>query len=310
MMRLKKFWTLLRWIVRVVTILYYIFKSKFNIIFIRKKPDAYIYISHRSSKWLVGDSALKDISAYKALCFLGYTPVFINKIDLLTQYKVGIFNAHPYLVSSELSERASALCSEWGVVTQNTEIAIPEPKELLYWENKSFMTKKFLDSGINIPKTMVLSNANSINEVVKEFNYPFLIKDQNGYSSNGIELISSFHDISNRQLNEGDLVQELINIRRDIRISVIDGKVIGHYWRINNRDTWAPTATSYGSSVDFFTLPAKVIDMAFEIYQKLGVRSFGADICFKDDDLNNDPLLLEISPVYQINPVPSNAFSR
>ena len=51
------------------------------------------------------------------------------------------------------------------------------------------------------------------------------------------------------------IVQELLNIRKDLRVIVIGNEIFLHYWRINLGGEWRPTSTGFGSKVDFINYP-------------------------------------------------------
>ena len=83
------------------------------------------------------------------------------------------------------------------------------------------------------------------------------------------------------------------------------GKSIVHfYWRINKSKEWKPTSTGQGSEVDFITFPEQWREWIVEQFQKLNITTGAFDIAWQNDDLSNIPLILEVSPFYQPNPIP------
>ena len=103
------------------------------------------------------------------------------------------------------------------------------------------------------------------------------------------------------------LVQQLLNMRRDLRVTIVGKNIVHFYWRINNADEWKPTSTGHGSSVDFVNFPEKWREFIIEQFLKFKIVSGAFDIAWENDDLSTTPLILEVSPTYQVNPVTTNS---
>jgi hypothetical protein len=116
------------------------------------------------------------------------------------------------------------------------------------------------------------------------------------------ELINTIHNNKLLQKNEGLIIQELLDIRKDMRVTLVGDDICLHYWRINLSDEWKPTATGYGSDVDFVSFPEKWRSKIISDFKKMNLTSAGIDITFLNDDINNEPIYLEVSPFYQPNP--------
>ena len=184
----------------------------------------------------------------------------------------------------------------------------PPLGDVLYWENKGYMTRRFLDLGISIPKTRLATSLKDIEEA--QFSYPFLIKEEHSAASEGVYKINTRAELE-RYLTESRyfdfnqylVVQELLNIRRDLRVTFIGDRIVLHYWRINKSAEWKPTSTSHGSEVDFGNFPEKWRSFITDQYRKLGLSTGAFDIAWQNDDLETTPLILEVSPNYQPNPL-------
>ena len=109
------------------------------------------------------------------------------------------------------------------------------------------------------------------------------------------------------KLTEGKvfIFQKLINMRKDLRVIIIGNEIVLHYWRLNNEKEWKPTSTSFGSSVDFISFPENHRLKIINDFKKLEILSGAFDICWENDDVNSDPIYLEVSSFYQANPDPS-----
>lgn len=181
----------------------------------------------------------------------------------------------------------------------------PSYHESLYWENKEYMHQSFEKIGIPSPKSKIVS-VNS--DFPDTFDLPFLIKELHSSGSAGVYKISNkdeFYNLLSKFKKRGVaryILQELLNISRDLRVILIDDKIVLHYWRINNSKEWKPTSTSRGSSVDFENFPERWRTYIIETFKKLDLRTGGFDIAWQNDDIETEPYFLEISPSYQPNP--------
>jgi len=183
----------------------------------------------------------------------------------------------------------------------------PGSKEVLYWENKGFMTQKFFEHDISTPKTFLITNSNQSDTI--DLSYPFLIKEEHSAGSDGLHKISCKEDLNDFlrestyfSRNKFLIAQELLNMRRDLRIILVGDKVVHHYWRINRSDQWRPTASSYGNDIEFGSFPEQWREFIIEQFKRLNITTGAFDIAWRDDDLSTTPLILEVSPNYQPNP--------
>ena len=99
-----------------------------------------------------------------------------------------------------------------------------------------------------------------------------------------------------------NLFQELLNIRKDFRITFVGDEIVLTYWRLNPNDEWRPTASSYGSKISFDNFPDIWQSYFLEVMNKLNLRMAAFDYAWEDDDLNTKPYLLEVSPRFSPNP--------
>jgi len=79
------------------------------------------------------------------------------------------------------------------------------------------------------------------------------------------------------------------------------------YWRTKSEAAlraadWTTTATSHNSTVEHANIPPAVVTLAAGWLERLGLRTAGLDLMWPGDDLDQEPLLLELSPYYQPNP--------
>jgi hypothetical protein len=175
-----------------------------------------------------------------------------------------------------------------------------------YWENKVFMHQKFEELNINTPKTCRFSSDfNSLS--IRKLRFPVLYKPAHSSSAIGIAKFDNLDSLEAHISKSNDsefLIQEWIDIKRDLRLIYIGDELVVHYWRINQSKEWKPTSTGFGSKVDFDYLPAMWMDYLFSVYKKLNIESAAFDIAWHLDDLNSLPYILEVSPSYMPNPKP------
>ncbi|MBS1976050.1 MAG: hypothetical protein JST46_01690 [Bacteroidetes bacterium] len=184
----------------------------------------------------------------------------------------------------------------------------PTSHETLFWENKAYMHRQFDLLGIKSPRTKIIQSLNDLSEI-DSLSFPLLVKEPHSSSSMGLHKVSSEEEL--RRVIEDNglfsrseflLIQELIDMRKDLRITVVGSKICHHYWRINLQNDWRPTATGFGSKVDFEFLPDYLPQWISSITAKLDLTTAGFDLTWQHDDISGEPIVLEVSPFYQPNP--------
>lgn len=186
-------------------------------------------------------------------------------------------------------------------------IVHPNLEEVQYWENKAFMHKRFDELDIKTPKTILVDDRKNLAEI--ELKMPYLIKAEHSCSAKGVFKIDNQQELDQLldktnflKENKTIIVQELLDIKRDLRVIVAGDKILLHYWRINNDDEWKPTSTSFGSTVDFVTFPEQWRENIMNTFKKLKIDTGAFDFAWDNDDLNTEPLVLEVSTSYSPNP--------
>jgi hypothetical protein len=184
----------------------------------------------------------------------------------------------------------------------------PSLNELKYWENKSFMHRKFDELNINCPKTWIVSKPEDLFPLKEQLKFPCLLKECNSSGAAGVFQVkdyASLFELINQKNQEGKyefLVQLLINMRRDLRVIIVGEEIVLHYWRINESKEWKPTSTGHGSKVDFITFPNQWRKEIVNILKTLEISTGAFDVTWENDDLATEPIILEVSPAYMPNP--------
>lgn len=179
--------------------------------------------------------------------------------------------------------------------------------ELEYWENKDFMHEKFKELDISHPKSFVENTKNLA--VFNSLPYPFIIKEVNSQGSKGLHKIENSEtllSIAKDLAIKGEqhvIVQQIVNMTKDLRVTIIGEEVVLAYWRINPPNTeWRPTSTTHGSTVDFGNFPEHWKSYFIEITKRMKLTAAAYDVCWEHDDVQTQPMILEVSPSFQPNP--------
>jgi hypothetical protein len=186
--------------------------------------------------------------------------------------------------------------------------------EMAFWENKSHMHKRLDGVGAPTPNTVVLTAENWQSEPFDLA--PVLIKEEHSAGSQGVHHFATADAARNFverypfRRGETLIMQEVVRgATMDMRLTMVGDRMIeeASYWRKKNpaalaSPKWTTTATSYDSIVEHANVPASVVPMAAEVLRRLGIRTAGIDLIWVDDDVDGEPLFLELSPKYQPNP--------
>lgn len=288
----------------------------------KRDADVVVWIHHRyPDSWLSylthGDSFLKDVALLRAVLDAGHDVRFRfgTKVDAESDativYSIDAYNP------DRLTDYSASLVAALRSLEAKGNRLFPSADEAEYWENKVFMHRRFGELGINCPPTVAIDRDSSLDTVLADasFGFPMLVKEPHSNNSKGLHKVDDRAaldavraELATRGLHEL-LLQGLIEMRRDLRVTMVGGEVVHHYWRINQSDEWMPTTTRKGSSVDFVTFPEQWRTTIEKAMASLELRNGAFDICWAGDDLDTEPIFLEVSPSYSPNPTPPPAFA-
>lgn len=216
-----------------------------------------------------------------------------------------------YTGSNEHNYSNALLQFQKSLLSRNNRL-VPCHEDSMLWENKIPMHQKFTKLEIPHPKSYLVDSTAPA-PPAEQLAFPILFKPAHSAGSKGIEKINSpnqYRELLRSTDYAEFIVQEWIDMRSDLRLIYIGDELVLHYWRINNEETWRPTSTSFGSSVDFANLPEKWMPFIFEQYKKLNMMTGAFDITWRNDDLSTEPLILEVSPSYMPNPKPVGKYMQ
>jgi glutathione synthase/RimK-type ligase-like ATP-grasp enzyme len=217
-------------------------------------------------------------------------------------------SCNPYM----LANYSMSLYFTLKLIESQNNILFPKIENVLLWENKAYMHRKFKELDISNPETIILDRNDSI-EQIKLPTFPLLVKEIHSAGSRGIHLVNDNKElvkVIDEIFSKGHkeiLIQKLVNMRKDLRLVLRGDKIVSFYWRINPDNKWKPTATSFGGFTRFDDFPNIWLSLFIEYLKRLELETAAFDITWENDDISSLPLVLEVSPSYQLNPeLPSN----
>lgn len=181
---------------------------------------------------------------------------------------------------------------------------IDSPESILRCSNKVFLAELLRMNNIATPRTAILSK-NSASKMIKDFEFPIVIKLPDSSSSRGVGKANSEEELvlkTKELFKHSDLliVQEYTPTDYDWRIGILDGEALfackyfmakGH-WQIYN---WSASQkkTKEGDhlTVAIEDVPADVVKIALDATNLIGSGLYGVDIKI----FNNKPIVIEVN---------------
>lgn len=275
------------------------------------KNIIWIYQSYPKNifRYIRGNSFLNDIALVNGFVENNVDFELIIGPSIGKKSKRNIF----YTISKEFNHfnfpnHSSIILSVVSELENQGNKLFPSLNELKYWENKSYMHKQFDLLGINTPNTVVVESKAQFELLKQSLNFPCLMKECNSAGSLGVYKVNSLMELESlvdSKMKQGMyefLIQSLIDMRKDIRVTVVGDEIVLHYWRLNQAKEWKPTSTGHGSKVDFVSFPEHWREEIVNSMKKLGLRTGAFDVTWQKDDLSTKPIILEVSPSYMPNP--------
>lgn len=288
-----------------------------------RSSDTVVWIHHRYPAtwlhWLLReDTILKDLALVVGLAKAGvpFRIVTGRRIEDVRGATI-LWSIHPYNPDRNPDYAAGMLESARRIEGRGN-VLLPSADEAQWWENKVFMHQQFDELGVPSPRTVVDRPAEELSLRCAdgtELGFPLLVKEPHSQGSAGLHKVDSPEQLRRLRADlraggeEELLLQELVDMGRDLRVTMVGDRIVHHYFRINTTDEWQPTSTRRGSRVDFETFPEQWRDRIVEVFRSTGMRTGAFDICWQGDDLDTPPLFLEVSPAYTPNPPPPASFA-
>ena len=201
----------------------------------------------------------------------------------------------------------------------------PSSKVIAFFENKVNMHTLFCQAGVRCPLTIIASNTADYNQGIEQVGFPFIVKGSHSFSSLEIQLIKTQAaadqlckelflkpqigiPTTTHILRAPVIIQQFLNIRRDLRVVFVGDKLIFSYWRVNSSSDWQPTATRFGSNVLFEDVPLAWQETIISVVKKIDFPWGAFDVAWENDALETEPFILEVSPCFDPNPPPPEQY--
>lgn len=260
-----------------------------------------------ADKWLIHHLEL-DLLLLGAIVKQGKKfSIFTGKDYHRLKNKVIFYNASELFNNTGHINYTEFLVSWCRQLESNGNKVMLGSHEIVYWENKAYMHQRFDELGIHAPPTKLFKSVEQLTTAA--INFPCLIKEEHSYGSLGVHKINSREEAIElctsekfKKRNETIIVQQLVDMHMDFRVIIIGDEIVLHYWRTNPSKEWKPTSTMHGSNVDFVTFPEQWRAYIMDTFKRLNISTGAFDITWQHDDLNTEPIILEVSPTYQPNP--------
>jgi ribosomal protein S6--L-glutamate ligase len=161
--------------------------------------------------------------------------------------------------------------------------------------DKIRQTALFTFLNIPHPRTRIYYGPGKAGRILRDFPLPFVAKVPRGSSQGrGVFLIRNAADLT-RYLERASpaYIQEYLAIDRDLRVVVLDGKVLHSYWRIARPGEFRTNVTQ-GATISLEGIPLDGLQFAERVAERCGFGEAGLDIC----SVGGRYLVLEANMMY------------
>jgi len=181
---------------------------------------------------------------------------------------------------------------------------IPSIENWNLCSSKYYCDQLFRSNGLRTPKTIPLSYSDDSERAVKEngLKFPLILKSSSGSQTGvGVMIIESFRSlhptvqmINFLAPNIDLLLQEYIKIEYDIRVLVVNGKVLAAMKR-NVMDDDIRSNASLGATTESMELTDKEIQTSLKVSELVKGDIVGVDLLPAKDREKEQPYVLEVN---------------
>lgn len=189
---------------------------------------------------------------------------------------------------------------------------LPTSLDYKIYENKKEVYKFFDYTNIKYPKTFIINNLDNLDEIIDEINYPVITKHPYSCSSFGMNNFDNYNDkidLKNKLTSELNnhkeiIIQKKIMFTKECRLTCINGKIFHGYYRHKKNKFTMSAATCEGGKIDFnIDLQDKKLQkIARVFYEKTNMKIYGLDVAWENNNFDDEPYILEVSPIFDLNP--------
>jgi glutathione synthase/RimK-type ligase-like ATP-grasp enzyme len=190
----------------------------------------------------------------------------------------------------------------------------PNSYLMQFYENKKKLFELFKCRNIKIPNTfyvptekLYMAERKNIQDIL-----PCVIKFCYSCGSKLMDQAFTIEELDNKlkniySKNVGEfIIQKKIKFTKEARLSYVNDNIFHGYYRLKSSNEDLSGATRFGSLTDFNIDLSKYTDFIKDFIKKTNFYIGGIDICWENDNLDEEPYVLEVSHYYEINPPTSN----
>lgn len=248
---------------------------------------------------------------------------FLTTNDVIQSNKIYINRSYPYKYQN--NAQLSEYCAKNALLIEKKEaICLPKSHHYNIYENKQRVYDFFQKTGVYFPTTFILTRTTKLDNIIDKINFPIVVKHAFSCSSFGMNHLDDIYPkqklqaFLTKELNNLDnnntciIVQQKIYYTIEARISCIGGKIFHGYFRRKQNKLQMSAASSEGGIIDF-SLDINDNNLqkyAKDFYEKTNLDFCGIDIAWENDDMSSQPIALEVSPIFDLNPPPPPGISN
>lgn len=156
----------------------------------------------------------------------------------------------------------------------------PSPTFYRYVGDKIKQTALFVMLGIPHPRTKIYCGERQKKNILSDFSFPFIAKlPRDSSQGKGVYLIRDEKELVEYcQGTKIAYIQEYLKTDRDLRVVVINYKVIHAYWRIARAGQYRSNVYQ-GAKISFKGIPQDALDFAQKVARLCNFDDVGLDVC-------------------------------
>lgn len=271
----------------------------------------YADLPRRPDQYLYSDSFAADLALIRAVCEVrGSARVVFGRQRVAALRDQDIFFNLSYRLDPSRSADTNAGIVQFvrGLEAHGNRVH-PSVDEILWWENKAFMHRRFDELGIPTPRTWILDLADPL--VPADAPTPILLKEIHSAGARGIEFFDDLESLQARlrqpdlrQRGSSVLLQELCSVDRDLRVVLVADEIVYAHWRFKHHFRWEASTYAKGKQGLFEDVPERWRSTITQWFSRTGLVTGAFDLAWPDQDLSRPPMVFEVSPRYFPNPAP------
>lgn len=160
----------------------------------------------------------------------------------------------------------------------------PSPASYYLGHTKVEMTRAFWTvCPQHVPETLIrASSATALEEILDTLAFPFVAKEIRNSMGRGVHLINNRSELTSYAKNNDVLyIQELLLIKRDLRVVWVGDEIVTAYWR-QAPEGGFQNNVAQGGAIHFDSVPQAALDLVEKTARQLGINHAGFDLAEVD----------------------------